>query len=75
MKRMAAAGQAPKTSDVEVLETVKQSEHRFLATSEIAESVGVSTQAARKRLDRIQQRGDLDSRVAGNVRIWWVPSH
>jgi len=41
-------------------------------TSEIAEKVDVSRQAADKRLRELAEEGLVNTRKIGQVRVWWL---
>lgn len=62
-----------RTSDQEVIDALAEHDACFVATSEIADQVGVSRQAVWVRLDRLEEAGEVQSRTTGGVRIWWLP--
>nr|WP_255355565.1 MULTISPECIES: winged helix-turn-helix domain-containing protein [unclassified Haloarcula] len=43
-----------------------------LGTTEIADMVGISQQAASKRLSRLEEERLIESDKIGNARAWWL---
>lgn len=66
------AGRKPTVTDGELLRIFAESPHEFLATNEVADEIEMSQQGTSKRLDSLSEDGYLYTRVAGNVRIWWL---
>ena len=58
-------------SDEDFLEAVK--EHEPASTSEVAEAVGCSRRNANVRLEKIEEAGEIQSKMAGNSLIWLLP--
>lgn len=56
-------------SDEEFLEAVKECSPA--GTAEIAEAVGCHEKAAYKRLRKLAQSGEIDSKLVGHHRIWF----
>lgn len=68
-----AGGREPMISDDEILDVFRESEHRFLGTSEVAKELGFSVQGTSKRLDSLAESGDLSHRQIGGTSIYWLP--
>lgn len=60
-------------SDQEILDVFRDSDHRFLGTSEVAGELGFSVQGTSKRLDSLVETGDLAHRQIGGTSIYWIP--
>ena len=59
---------ASKYSDEDFLEAVEK--HEPASTSEVAEAVGCSRRNANVRLDKLEEAGEVQSKMAGNSLIW-----
>ena len=59
---------ASKYSDEDFLEAVE--EHEPASTSEVAGAVGCSRRNANVRLDKLEEAGEVQSKMAGNSLIW-----
>lgn len=46
-----------------------------LGTTEIADMVGISQQAATKRLNRLEEERLIESDKIGNARAWWLTDY
>ena len=55
-------------SDEEFVEAV--GEHEPASTTEVAETVGCSRRNANVRLDKLEEAGEVQSKMAGNSLIW-----
>ena len=55
-------------SDEDFLEAVE--EHEPASTSEVAEAVGCSRRNANVRLNKLEEAGEVQSKMAGNSLIW-----
>lgn len=62
----------PEHTDADVLDAVR--EHEPAATSEVAEDLGVSRQAADYRLRRLREDGQVHSKKIGASLVWFAPS-
>jgi len=64
-------GPAPrsKTSDGEVLSVLAQASWP-LGSTEVADAVGVSQQAAYKRLRRLAEDGEIERKTTGGTTLW-----
>jgi len=58
-----------KTSDEEVLGVLANSTWP-LGSTEVAEAVGVSQQAAYQRLRRLAENGEIERKTSGGTTLW-----
>ena len=58
-----------KTSDEEVLGVLADSTWP-LGSTEVAEAVGVSEQAAYQRLGRLAENGEIERKTSGGTTLW-----
>lgn len=69
---MGDPGRQPTISDVEILhEFVVRPDPAFHAT-ELVDALGLSRQGISKRLETLETRNYLDSKLVANRRIWWI---
>lgn len=61
----------PQQPDGEVIAAVRENDPA--ATSEVAEVLGVSRQAADKRLRSLAEAGEVETKKIGAVRVWYLP--
>jgi len=66
------AGRKNTVSDSEIVSIFEDSGDPVLTTSEVAEELGFSLAGARKRLYRLEEKGVLSKKKAGNSPVWWV---
>lgn len=59
-------------SDDEIIEFIANSEYPALGTGEIAEQFDMSTQGISKRLRDLADRGEIQTRMIGPTRVWWI---
>lgn len=59
-------------SDEAILKAIHQIYGPAVGTSEIAEEVGVARQTADKHLRDMADRGLVNTRMVGQVRVWWL---
>jgi Mn-dependent DtxR family transcriptional regulator len=65
-------GPDKQVSDRAILVAVRDLYGPAVGTSEVAEEVGVSRQTADKHLRRLESDGLVNSRMVGQVRVWWL---
>jgi len=65
-------GPDPTVSDEELLRSMHMAYKPALGTTEIADMVGISQQAASKRLSRLEEERLIESDKIGNARAWWL---
>jgi DNA-binding transcriptional ArsR family regulator len=68
-------GPDPSVSDEELLRSMHMAYKPALGTTEIAEMVGISQQAASKRLNRLEEERLVESDKIGNARAWWLTDY
>jgi predicted ArsR family transcriptional regulator len=63
----------PKTvSDDELLSAIKQTTSPVASTSDVSEQLDINTDATRKRLRKLEERGEVDSmKVGARAAVWW----
>lgn len=64
-------GPAPSVSDAEFVQAIVYDRKPVRSTKEIADSVGLSRQGARKHLDRLLDEGYVYKDKAGPATVWW----
>lgn len=64
-----ATGSRGKTSDAEILTTLGESTWP-LGSTEVADAVGVSQQAAYARLRRLADEGRVERKMTGGTTLW-----
>jgi CTP-dependent riboflavin kinase len=60
-----------KYPDADFISAVR--DHAPADTSEVAEAVGCSSDNAYRRLKSLEGQGEIDSKMAGNSLIWFLP--
>lgn len=45
------------------------------ATSEVADAIGADRDTVYKKLNLMEERGEVSSRKAGGIRVWSVPKN
>ncbi|PSQ20689.1 response regulator of citrate/malate metabolism [Halobacteriales archaeon QS_8_65_32] len=57
-----------------VLDTLRDADEPFMATGDVADALGCSNEAARLKLNQLQDEGTVERRnVRGAVVVWWLP--
>ena len=57
----------------QVLRAVREASDPVVTASEIAEMLGCSTSAARKKLTKLYENGEINrKKVGGRAVVWWV---
>lgn len=69
---MPKPGPSRDVEDEEVLRAISDAYPPVLGTSDVAERIGVRRQTADKYLRRLWEEGDVESRLIGQVRVWWL---
>lgn len=64
------AGRKPTVSDQDILDIFRAHEDVMLATTEVAEELGMTRQGTIKRLRKLEEAGDLKKKHFGNQIIW-----
>lgn len=59
--------------DEEFLQAIRDVDSPVAGTSEIADAVGMQRKGASQRLTQLAERGEVETRLVGSVRIWWLP--
>ena len=65
-------GPERKVSDGELLVAIRNQYGPAAGTSEVADRVGVQRQTADKYLRDLEDRGLVNTRKIGQVRVWWL---
>lgn len=65
-------GPDPDVDDRTFLVEIRLAYKPALGTTEVADRVGLSQQAASKRLERLEEYRLVESDKVGNARIWWL---
>lgn len=69
---MPKPGPESEISDCEYLRAIREIYGPAVGTSEVASELGVSRQTAEKHLKRLHESGYLNTRMVGQVRVWWL---
>lgn len=69
---MARSGAELDDKEVAILEYIEQQPGRFAATPEIAETLDLTTNGASYRLKKLEDKGEIDSRIPSRDQIWYV---
>ena len=70
---MADDKQSHRYSDDEILEAVRS--EQYPTTSNVADALGCSRQAADYRLRNLRESDDVDAKMVGNSLMWSVVDH
>ena len=66
-------GRKPRVSDGDILKTFRATDDPVLSTADVAERLPIKRRATLNRLEALEDRGRLDSKViGGRNRVWWV---
>ncbi|WP_227015821.1 winged helix-turn-helix transcriptional regulator [Haloarcula sp. JP-L23] len=65
-------GPNPSVDDETLIRTILEAYPPALGTSDVAEKVGLSSEATRRHLGRLEEEGYLSTDMLGSVRVWWV---
>jgi predicted nucleotidyltransferase/biotin operon repressor len=58
----------------QVLEAMREASDPVVTASEVAETLGCSTSAARKKLTTLHENGEIArKKVGGRAVVWWLP--
>lgn len=71
---MTKPGPNRKATDRRILEAINDVYSPAVGTAEIAERVGVERQTADKHLRKLADDGLVETRLIGQVRVWWLSS-
>jgi CTP-dependent riboflavin kinase len=69
---MSGAGRRPTVTDEEVIREIALVSGPVAVSSELTDRLGMSRQGVDKRLRDLEDRGLLESKIAGRTRIWWI---
>jgi len=65
-------GRKPTVSDVEILREFALCPDPFMHATELTETLDLSRQGVHNRLETLQEKGYLDSKMTGGTRNWWL---
>lgn len=72
---MATRGPDPTVTDEELIQAIREHEDPFATAGDVADTVGLSGERVRIRLNRLADAGEVDrSKVGGRAVIYWLPS-
>lgn len=57
-----------------VLEVLRESDDPVLTAKEVGEKLGCTSEAARRRLHELEERGDVESKKVGARAVVWYPA-
>lgn len=66
------AGRKPTVSDQEILEVFEDTDDPVLTASEIASELSIGDRGVFKRLQELEEKEFIKSKIAGNTRVWWL---
>lgn len=61
-----------KYSLADVLDVFDEVRGPVVTTSDIAEHVGCSPELARQKLKTLYEKGEVDRRKTGRIKVWWL---
>jgi len=59
-------------TDKEILSAIQSAYSPAVGTSDVAERIGVERQTADKYLRELEESGYVNTRMIGQVRVWWL---
>jgi predicted ArsR family transcriptional regulator len=69
-------GRTPDISDEEILDVFRSSSEPVLSTSEVAANFEITHRGVRDRLEKLEEKGVLESKKVGaRAIVWWDPEH
>lgn len=69
-------GRHPEITDDEILAVFRSSSDPVLTTAEIASQFEITHRGVRDRLEKLEEKGDLESKKVGaRAMVWWDPTH
>ena len=69
-------GRTPDISDEEILDVFRSSSEPVLSTSEVAANFEITHRGVRDRLEKLEEKGVLESKKVGaKAIVWWDPEH
>lgn len=69
-------GRTPDISDEEILNVFRSSSEPVLTTSEVAANFEITHRGVRDRLEKLEEKGVLESKKVGaRAIVWWDPEH
>jgi len=71
---MGRPGPDPTVSDPDFVRAIVSNRKPAVATTEIADAVGLSRQATRRHLNRMHEDGLLNRGKTGPTTVWWPTS-
>lgn len=66
------AGRPPDVGDDEILQIFKKSGEHVMFTGEVADHLPIGRDAVRKRLDELNEQGELHKKQRGTAIVWWL---
>ena len=70
---MSTRGPDPKVADSELLDAVKRETRPFATAKSVSQTVSLSRERARQRLNRLSDQGKIErEKVAGGIVIYWL---
>lgn len=69
-------GRKPEFTDEEILAVFRSSSDPVLTTGEVASGFDITHRGVRDRLEKLEERGKLESKKVGaRAKVWWDPEH
>jgi hypothetical protein len=71
---MSGGGRPQEILDSDIFAVLERLESPFITTGDVADAVGCTRDGARRRLNELEDRGELESRVTGaRSKVWYDP--
>ncbi|WP_418283185.1 winged helix-turn-helix transcriptional regulator [Halorubrum sp. DTA98] len=65
-------GRPEDTSDEEILDFLRESEDLVFSTKEVAEALSYSQPGMFRRLRKLEEKGQVESKKLGGTKAWWL---
>lgn len=65
-------GRPADTSDKEILDFFRESDDLVFSTSEVADALSYSQPGIYRRLVKLEEEGEVESKTLGGTRAWWL---
>lgn len=72
LQELGAADGEEKVSDEQILNDIRRNDERVVRTGEIAEELPLTQNWTSKRLNKLESKGRVHSKSAGQGRVWWL---
>lgn len=69
---MGKPGPDPKVNDHEIIQAIMDVDEPVASTRDIASRIDLSNVQIRERLNKLEEKGILQSKPVGNSSAWWV---